>query len=313
MSYSSHSKKQPLIDVIRALIDCPWESNMKEAVVDPIRHPAAEFSVRMIGVDDRVSLQVMHFQPRKDASANPLVFVPGFVSAISGWVDLLREIVPLRPVYYIESREKTSAVIERKRLTPDDFSIPRLALDLVEACSKLGIDQSRMIVAGSSLGATTLIEALKHSRLQALAGFMIGPNSDFNAPLFIKGLLFMPAHAYHLIKYPVLWYLKTFLVNALKEPEQMRRYRDTLLTANPHRLKKTAQSAIGYTIWQDLETVAVPVAVTLASTDKLHAEQNIQRLNKSLPRATIMRCESNKYMHSAAMAWDFERYVAGIG
>jgi pimeloyl-ACP methyl ester carboxylesterase len=286
---------------------------MREAAVDPIRHPAVEFSVRMIPVDEGISLQVMQFQPRQDAAAEPLVFVPGFVSAIDGWIDFLREIVPLRQVYYIESREKASAVIERKRLTIDDFSIARFAQDLVEACSKIGINQSRMIVAGSSLGATTLIEALKHSRLPVRAGFMIGPNTEFKAPWFIKGLLLLPADAYHLIKYFVLWYLKTFRVDAVKEPEQMQRYRNTLLTANPRRLKKTAQSAIGYTLWQDLETVAVPVTVTLASTDKLHVEQNIQRLTGSLPRATVIRCESNRYMHSAAMAADFERYVAGLG
>jgi hypothetical protein len=286
---------------------------MREAVVDPIRHPAAEFSVRTVRVDDCISLQVMQFRPRKDASADPLLFVPGFVSVISGWVDFLREIVPLRPVYYLESREKKSAVIERKRLTINDFSIARLAGDIVEACPKLEIDQSQMIVAGSSLGATTLIEALKHSRLQARAGFMIGPNTDFKAPLFIKGLLLLPADAYHLVKYFVLWYLKTFRVDAVKEPEQMQRYRDTLLTANPHRLKKTAKSAIGYTIWQNLETISAHIAVTLASTDKLHTEKNIQRLTESLPRATIIRCESNRYMHSAAMAGDFERYIASIG
>jgi pimeloyl-ACP methyl ester carboxylesterase len=294
------------------LTNFPQELNMRRTVIDPIRHPAAEFSAQMVRVDKGISLHVMQFRPRKNASADPLIFVPGFVSAITGWIDFLREIVPLRPVFYLESREKTSAVIERERLTTDDFSITRLARDLVEACSKLGIDQSRMIVAGSSLGATTLIEALKHSRLQARAGFMIGPNSDFKAPWFIKGLLSLPADAYHLIKFPVLWYLKTFRVDAVKEPEQMQRYQDTLLNANPHRLKKTAKSAVGYTIWQDLETVTVPIAVTLASTDKLHAEQNIQRLTESLPRATIIRCESNKYMHSAAMAGDFERYVASL-
>jgi len=286
---------------------------MRETVIDPIRHPAAEFSVRTVPVDEGISLQVIQFRPRRDAAAEPLVFVPGFVSAIGGWIDFLRELVPLRPVYYLESREKTSAVIERKRLTIDDFSIARLALDLIEACSQLGIDRSRMIVAGSSLGATSLIEALKHSRLPARAGFMIGPNTEFKAPWFMKGLLLLPADAYHLVKYFVLWYLKTFRVDAVTEPEQMQRYRDTLLRADPRRLKKTARAAIGYTIWRDLETVAVPVAVTLASTDKLHAEQNIRRLTESLPRAAIIRCESNKYMHSAALAADFERYVAGLG
>lgn len=267
----------------------------------------------MIPVDEGVTLQVMQFLPRQDASADPLFFVPGFVSAIEGWVDFLREVVPLRPVYYVESREKTSAAIERKRTATVDFSITRMARDLVEASSRLGIDQSRMIVAGSSLGATALIEALKHGWLPAWAGFMIGPNTEFRAPLFIKGLLLLPADAYHVLKYFVLWYLKTFRVDAVREPEQMQRYRNTLLKADPRRLKKTAHSAIGYTIWQDLETITIPVAVTLASTDKLHREQNIQRLTQSLPRAKIVRCESNRYMHSAAMASDFERYIAGLG
>jgi pimeloyl-ACP methyl ester carboxylesterase len=285
---------------------------MQEAVIDPIRHPEAEFSVRTVQVDSGVSLRVMQFRPRKEAAAGPLLFVPGFASSIYGWVEFLREIVPLRPVYYLESREKSSAVIERERLTAGDFSISRMARDLVEACGELGIEQPQMIVAGSSLGATALIEALKHGRLRARAGFMIGPNSDFRAPWFIKGILLLPAGTYHLVKHFVLWYLKNFMVDAVREPEQMQRYRDTLLSADPHRLKKTAQSAIGYTIWRDLETVAVPVAVTLASTDKLHTGHNIQQLTGSLPRATIIRCESNRYMHSAAMAGDFERYVAGL-
>lgn len=286
---------------------------MNEAVSDPIRHPAAEFSVRMVPVEEDVSLQVLQYRPLRDDGRDPLVFVAGFASAIQGWIDFLREIVPHRPVHYIESREKTSARIRRGRLTPADFGIDRMARDLVEACRGLGIDGSRAIVAGSSLGATALLEALKHGRLRAKAGFMIGPNTDFRAPLFIKGLLLLPAGTYHLVKHIVLWYLATFRIDTAREPEQLQRYRGTLLTADPHRLKKTAQSAIGYTIWKDLETVAVPVAVTLAATDKLHAEEKIRRLTSALPGATIIPCESNRYMHSAALAGDFERYLAGLG
>ncbi len=285
---------------------------MKDVMTDPIRHPSAEFSARMVPVEEDVSLRVLQYRPLRDISADPLVFVPGFASAIYGWIDFLREIVPLRPVYYIESREKTSARIARKSLSPADFSVERIAMDLVEACRGLGLDGPGKIVAGSSLGATTLIEALKHGRLRAKAGFMIGPNADFKAPLLIKALLFLPAGTYHLVKHFVLWYLKTFRIDAVREPEQLQRYRDTLLTADPHRLKRTAQSAIGYTIWRDLETVTIPVAITLASTDKLHAEENIRRLTGGLPRSTIIPCESNLYMHSAALAGDFERFVASV-
>ncbi|MGV8081200.1 MAG: alpha/beta fold hydrolase [Syntrophales bacterium] len=285
---------------------------MNADMTDPIRHPEAEFSVRMVPVEADVALRVLQYRPLRGNPEDPLVFVPGFASAIYGWIDFLREMVPLRPVYYIESREKSSARIGRKRLTPADFSIARMSLDLVETCRALGIEGPRAIVAGSSLGATALIEALKHGRLPARAGFMIGPNADFRAPLFIKALLLLPAGTYHLVKHIVLWYLKNFRIDAAREPEQLQRYRDTLLTADPRRLKRTAQSVIGYTIWQDLETVSIPVALTLASTDKLHAEENIRRLTVGLPRATIIPCESNLYMHSAALAGDFERFVSGV-
>ncbi|NPU83662.1 MAG: alpha/beta hydrolase [Syntrophaceae bacterium] len=285
---------------------------MSADMTDPIRHPEVEFSVRMVPVEGDVSLRVLQFRPRRDTPLDPLVFVPGFASAIYGWIDFLREIVPLRPVYYIESREKTSARIGRKRLLPADFSIARMAQDLVEACRSLGLDDCPTIVAGSSLGATALIEALKHGRLRAKAGFMIGPNTDFKAPIFIKGLLLLPAGTYHLVKHLVLWYLKNFRIDAAREPEQLQRYRDTLLTADPRRLKRTAQSAIGYTIWQDLQTVTIPIAVTLASTDKLHAEENIRRLTAELPGSKIIPCESNLYMHSAALAGDFERFVSSV-
>jgi len=286
---------------------------MREEVPDPIRHPQADCSGRMIPVEADVRLRVMEFRPRRAVGAEPLVFVPGFASAVSGWVDFLREIAPVRPVFYVESREKTSAEIRRTRLRPADFGIERLAEDLIRVCRALGIEESRTIVAGSSLGATTLVEALKHGRLPARAAFLIGPNTDFRAPVFIKGLLLLPAGTYHLVKHLVLWYLKHFRIDAVREPEQMQRYRDTLLTADPLRLKRTAQAAIGYEIWPDLETVTVPVAVALASSDKLHAEEKIRRLTSALPRATVIPCESNRYMHSAALAGDFERYVASLG
>ncbi len=285
---------------------------MGEATGDPLHHPAVAFAVRMASVDDGVALRVLEFRPRRETAAEPLVFVPGFVSAVGGWSEFLRFITPLRPVYYLESREKTSAVIAHRDGAANDFTIARLARDLVEACGQLGVDQSRLIVAGSSLGATTLLEALKHGRLRARAGFMIGPNTEFTAPWFIRVLFLLPAASYHLIKHFVLWYLKTFRVDAVREPEQMRRYRETLLNADPGRMKMTAAAAIGYTVWSDLETVGIPLAVALASTDTLHAESDIRRLIERLPNAAIIRCPSNRYMHSAALGEDFERFVAGL-
>jgi pimeloyl-ACP methyl ester carboxylesterase len=284
----------------------------RETDADPIGHAAAKFDARMVEVDEGISVRVFHWEPLQGGQPEPLVFLPGYVSAISGWVDVLREIVPIRPLYYLESREKISARIDRKTLTPDDFSVARLANDLIAACDSLGLVDDSKILAGSSLGATTVLEALKHNRLKGKAGFMIGPNSEFRAPWFIKMLLQLPANTYHLLKYFMIWYLATFRVDAVKEPEQMQRYRDTLLTAEPHRLKMCAKSAITYTIWSDLETVTVPIVLTLAVTDKLHTSENILRMKQLMKKAEILECESNKYMHSPAIAANCETFVRRV-
>ncbi|HQI74149.1 MAG TPA: alpha/beta hydrolase, partial [Smithella sp.] len=216
-----------------------------------------------------------------------------------------------RPVYYIETREKRSALIERRKLKPDDFSIKRMAEDLISVCQQLGIATPTTTVVGSSLGATALLEALKGGKLTAGTAFLIAPNSDFKAPWYLQWMLFLPAFLYHGIKYFVLWYLRTFLVDVKKEPEQMMRYNDTLRVAHPQRFKLSARSAIydHYEVWPNLSSVTIPVALAYAPTDTFHSSDNIRLLADRLPKATVIACPSNKYMHSAEVMQDIEAFV----
>ena len=125
----------------------------------------------------------------------------------------------------------------------------------------------------------------------------------------MKALISLPASSYHILKYFILWYLKTFRVDAKKEPEQWDRYQQTLMTANPYRLKLSAKAAIKYTLWEDLDTVRCPVTILCAATDTLHNEQNIHRIVTTLPAATEIACPSNKYMHSPSLGQDFLRFM----
>ena len=42
-----------------------------------------------------------------------------------GWADLIRAVAARRPVYYIETREKSSACITRQDLEPSQFCMPK--------------------------------------------------------------------------------------------------------------------------------------------------------------------------------------------
>lgn len=256
---------------------------MTEHVADPIGAAHAEFSSFFVEAADGVRLRVLHWQPREAQSADPLVFVAGWVSVVGGWAEFLFKATRLRPVYYIETREKNTAQVDLPRPRPDDFGMRQLARDLVAVSRALPINLDRTIFVASSFGATALLEALKHGALAARAAFLIGPNSDFKAPPVVGNVIYLPAWLYHGFKHILLWYLRTFRVDAKKEPEQMARYDATLRSANPRRLQLSAIAVLKYSVWKDLDTIGAPVAMAFAGTDKLHSAANIVRMVETIP------------------------------
>lgn len=287
------------------------EVNLDDFSIDPVTPPDSVYTTSSVCVQRGVHLRVMIWRPKQPVSENPVIFVAGWVSAVSGWAPLLKVMAAGRPIYYIETREKRSALFEKRKLKPEDFSIGRMAEDLIVACRQLGIASPTSTVIGSSLGATALLEALKGGRLTAGEAFLIAPNSEFKAPWYLQWLLSLPAFLYHGIKYFLRWYLKTFMVDVKNEPEQMMRYNETLQAAHPQRIKLSARAAIKgrYQVWPYLDSVRIPVALAYAPTDTLHSSANIHLMADRLPQSTVVTCPSNRYMHSAEVMQDIEAFI----
>jgi pimeloyl-ACP methyl ester carboxylesterase len=276
-----------------------------------------KYSEEMVAVDNAVRLKVMVFRQTSSNGKAPMVFVAGWVSTLTNWAPLIRPMAAERDVYYVETREKSSALIDKNaRLTDDAFSIAQNARDIIRICDHFHINSPKTLACGSSLGATSLLEAMKKGKLKIGGAFLVGPNSEFRAPKVLSWILHLPASFYQPIKYILLWYLCHFRVDAKKEPEQMKRYEETLNNVEPIRLKHTARSVIlgKYTVWQGLETIRVPVSIAYAESDKLHSLENIQRMAAQLPLGKLSPCPTNLYMHSEQLLVDinaFEREIRG--
>jgi pimeloyl-ACP methyl ester carboxylesterase len=279
------------------------------AIEDPIAVGVTHRRHR-IEVDDGVRLTVFEWQP--GTGAEPLVFVAGWVSIIEGWRPLLEVLARERPVYYMETREKRSAVFDKPRLRPVDFAIPTLGDDVIAVCDRLSIDPERRVFFASSMGSNAVLEAFKHRRLEGRAAFLIGPNAEFRFPGWGKALVLFPTALYRPILPLVLWYLRHFRVNTQKDPQQMARYRRTLGAADTKRLKLSARAVIGYSLFPGLETVEAPVAVAYAASDTLHEGGDVHRIVDALPRGRAVECPSNTYMHTASVAADLQRFLATL-
>jgi len=277
---------------------------------DPI-HSGAAYSERWIAVQDGVELKVREWRP-DDTGQPPLYFVAGWVSVVEGWRPLLEVLVRRRPLVYIETREKRSARIDRRRMRVESFTVQRLADDLCEIARVLEVDRSSAIWFGSSMGSTAILESLKGGRLPARAAFLVGPNAAFHFAWWSRPLLRVPAASYFVAKHLVIWYLRHFRVDARREPDQMQRYERTLNAAEPVRLKLSARAVIGYTLWPGLETVKAPVGIAYASSDLLHAESEAKSIVATLPAGLAVECPSNTYMHRAEVARDIDEFIAGI-
>jgi pimeloyl-ACP methyl ester carboxylesterase len=276
------------------------------STADPITS-GVKFRHHRVEVEEGVSLTVYEWQP--GTGAEPLVFVAGWVSVIEGWRPLLEVLVRERPVYYMETREKRSAVFDRDRLRPVDFTIPRLGDDIIAVCEQLAIDPERRVFFASSMGSNAVLEAFKHRRLEGRGAFLVGPNAEFRFPGWGKVLVLFPTVLYRPLMPLILWYLKHFRVNVQEDPQQMVRYQRTLRAAHTKRLKLSARAVLGYSLFPGLETVEAPVAIAYAASDTLHESDDVHLIVDALPRGRAVECPSNTYMHTASVAADLNLFI----
>ena len=267
---------------------------------------------RWLSVDGGVELRVLEWPGPGVDVRHPVIFVAGWVSVMEGWTSVLERLGRVRPVIYVETREKRSARVDRHRLRPDEFTVARLALDLVRVADALDIDARQAIWFGSSMGANAILEALKDGRLPARGAFLVGPNAGFVIPWWGRPLLWAPSGLYHALKYFVIWYLRHFRIDERAEPEQMLRYERTLLAADPLRLKLSARAVSRYDARPGLETVSTPVTIAYASTDRLHSEGDVGAIVAAVPTAHALRCPSNGYMHDPRIVDDLEAFIASL-
>lgn len=283
-----------------------------DRTADPIAAGGVAFDRCRLDVEPGVRLRVFQWHPER-ASGAPILFVAGWISQLAGWLPLLEVLVRRHPVHYLETREKASAEIDAVQLRPESFGIRRLADDLVSVARTLELENAGVVLFGSSMGSNAILEALKADRLVARAAFVVGPNAEFRFPGWGRlAARAVPAWLIERLKGFVIWYLRTFRVDARRDPGQMARYVRTVRAADALRLKLSAMAVLDYSLLPGLDTVSAPVAVAFAPSDSLHAEREQRRIVEALPRGTAVVCPSNSYMHSAEVADDLRTYLASL-
>ncbi len=262
----------------------------------------------MIAVSDRVELRMITFTP-PTSTAPPVLFVPGWVTQLNSWGKALQELTKDSIVYYVESREKTSSILHAKV----DLGVEAIARDIIRLTEILDFPDKNYFIFGSSLGATSILEASAGLTRQPLALVLVGPNAVFRIPKWGRAIIycFVPS-AYLILKPFIKWYLRHFRVDAEADPAQYAKYCANLDVADPYKLKRAALELKDYKVWDILPAVKYPVLIFTGSKDKLHEPGNIEKMAPLLPDCTVIDLETNTRTHSAEMVEEIRNFLHNL-
>ena len=261
----------------------------------------------MIPVSEQVSLRVITFKPPEPSSNPPVVFVPGWITLMEAWKDVLREMTKDFTIHYIETREKISSSVKGK--VP--YTVDALGQDVIDFVSRLGFKDHGYVLFGSSLGATVLLDCSMKITQKPKCLVLVGPNAVFRMPFFGRFFIHMVyPPAYGMIKWFVKWYLRTFRLNVKNDYAQYKKYCNNLNAADPWKLKRAALEFSKYEVWNLLPEIILPTLIIGASKDKLHEPENLKRMVSLLPNVQYIDLETNKGTHSPEMVQAVRRYLS---
>jgi pimeloyl-ACP methyl ester carboxylesterase len=263
----------------------------------------------MLGLSDGVSLKIIDFTPQNISPKKPVIlFVAGWISLISGWEGVLKVLLADYRILYLESREKQSSMVpDVKKVS---FSIQRLTFDLGEIIEKVIPPSGEFILAGSSLGATAILEYCGSGKRKPLSAILVAPNTEFRFPKILELIVpVMHPSLYFSIKPVIKWYLKNFRLDKKNSLEQIKKYENTLDCADPYKLKANALALRNYKLSDRVDRIAVPCLIVGATTDTLHDTGNIKQLIKIIPDAKYIELASNMETHSEKAGHIIAKYV----
>lgn len=263
----------------------------------------------MVDVSDGVSLKVIDFSPQNVSAGRPVIFfVAGWISLISGWKEVLKVLTARHKIIYLESREKHSSIVpDVKKVS---FSMERLKLDIGEIIDKAIAPSEKFVLAGSSLGASAILEYCGSQKRKPSSAVLIGPNTEFRFPKVLGSII--PAihpSLYLAVKPLIKWYLRNFRLDKKNSKEQIEKYEKTLDCADPYKLKANALAIRNYTIWNHLGNIDIRCLILGAAKDKLHDLENMKRLMKIIPDCTYIELDSNMETHSEKAGCIIDEYI----
>jgi pimeloyl-ACP methyl ester carboxylesterase len=260
-------------------------------------HAGTSFKAEYAALPSGVELLTVIFTPSTPAGKPPVLFIPGLVSIIENFRDTLIELTRDHTVIFIETREKSSAVISNEHR----FTVDEIASDIVQYAGQRFSAAAPYVMAGYSLGATVVAEAFCRLKTKPVSVIMVEPNGSFPFNRWLLILARMARYIYKPVKPFLKWYLRTFIIDLEQDEEMYLINCRNLDTAEPVRLGRAVRDLSSYHTGSCPGKITVPALVVVASNDRFHNHDEGTELARQVPGAVYIDLLDNRRTHSTEM------------
>ncbi len=271
-------------------------------------HPGAKYKTEYYYLETGVELKTVVFEPPEPGGDPPVVFIPGLVSIIENFREVLIELTRSHTVYYLETREKGSARVEAGK----GFTVDDIANDIVRYVELKFAGKGPYILAGYSLGATAIIEAFSISAIRPGAVILVEPNGSFPFRGWLLALARIAKYVYRPVKPFLKWYLRTFVIDIEQDEEMYLINCRNLDTAIPERIGKAVRDLSRYHIGDAPAEVCVPSLVVVASSDRFHSHAEGEAIAMQIKNSLYLDMEDNRRTHSTEIALEMSRFISSL-
>ncbi len=238
----------------------------------------------------------------KEKNGLTMIVIAGWGTIVPSWNEFLMEAAKDFDIVYFESREKSSCSLTRK----SEVGMERMAYDIKEVIEQLKIDETKLVLFGSCLGATTIIYGLYKQMYNPVMPVLVAPPARFEVPPVLRQLIpVAPAFLLEPIK-PIVRY---WIRKKTESPEQAAKYIRNLNEANGRQWKRVGLPLAFKRYWKVFPQVKNKVLLVAAEDDKMHDAEITKKISNMMVNSIYTNLETNKNTHAPIMAETIRKYI----
>lgn len=241
-------------------------------------------------------IRVYHFQPKNPISKRPLVFIPGWGGTEIGFMDFYEVIHNKVECYYVETREKRSSKLDKKKAK---FDMSQKAQDIRDVIDYLKLNDKDFVLFGTCWGAAVILQGLINGTLDAPT---IIANDPMHALWFPKWILnyispILPIFVLRVLK-PL---FKSMQLRGMQEETQRKRAELFVKYAELWKWKRAADSVKDFELFGNLSGINKEVFVTNGSKDKVHDQTTYPKIALELPKGRFIFIKTDESLRERLM------------